>query len=97
MRVPEPHSSPCEDLVIVCHCRVVSDRHVRAAIDAGAADLCDVAAACGAGTGCGGCLPEVRRLLADRGCAAEHHVTPQDLRRRLEEVLGASVRQPATA
>lgn len=83
--------------MIVCHCRVVSDRHVRAAIDEGARDLCGVAAACGAGTGCGGCLPELRRILADRGCAADLHLTPQDVRRRLEEVFGARSPQPANA
>ena len=83
--------------MIVCHCRVVSDRDVRAAIEQGAGDLCGVAAACGAGSRCGGCLPELRRMLADRGCAGDLHLTPADLRRRLEQVLGERVPQPASA
>ena len=83
--------------MIVCHCRVVSDRDVRAAIDGGAGDLCGVAAACGAGARCGGCLPELRRMLADRGCSGDLHLTPADLRRRLEGVLAPQVPQAASA
>jgi bacterioferritin-associated ferredoxin len=55
--------------VLVCHCKVVSDRDVLAAIAAGAADEFDVAAACGAGTGCGGCVPAVTALLHTQACA----------------------------
>jgi bacterioferritin-associated ferredoxin len=50
--------------VIVCHCKAATDRDIVAAIAAGAADEFDVAEACGAGTGCGGCLPAVTALLA---------------------------------
>jgi bacterioferritin-associated ferredoxin len=56
--------------VLVCHCKVVSDRDVRAAIGAGARDEFDVADACGAGSICGGCVPAVTALLAESGCAA---------------------------
>jgi bacterioferritin-associated ferredoxin len=55
--------------VLVCHCQVVYERDVRAAIDAGARDEFDVADACGAGAACGGCLPVVSALLDERGCA----------------------------
>lgn len=51
--------------MLICHCRVVSDREIREAIDCGASDHCAVAKACGAGTGCGGCVPMIRELLAD--------------------------------
>lgn len=51
--------------MIVCHCHVVSDRAVRAVVNAGANDLDSVASACGAGNACGGCLPSIERLLAD--------------------------------
>lgn len=54
--------------VLVCHCKVVNEAHVREAIANGARDEADVAAACGAGTGCGGCTPIICRLL--RECAA---------------------------
>ncbi|HEY7137827.1 MAG TPA: (2Fe-2S)-binding protein [Acidimicrobiia bacterium] len=46
----------------VCHCNAVTDARIRSAIDDGARDEDDVAAHCGAGTRCGGCRDEVRRL-----------------------------------
>ena len=49
----------------VCHCRGVSDGQIRLAIDAGARTQVEISAHCRAGTGCGGCLPEVCRLLDD--------------------------------
>jgi bacterioferritin-associated ferredoxin len=53
--------------LLVCHCKVVTDRQIRAAVEAGARDEFDVAAACGAGVECGGCIPTVQKLL--RECA----------------------------
>jgi len=50
--------------VIVCHCRVVSDRVIRAAIRCGADDLDDVVEFCGAGGDCGGCHVRIEQLLA---------------------------------
>jgi bacterioferritin-associated ferredoxin len=50
--------------MIVCHCEVISDRHVRAAVDDGAVSLDDVERHCAAGTQCGGCRPALRALLA---------------------------------
>jgi bacterioferritin-associated ferredoxin len=50
--------------VIVCHCRAVSDRVVRKAVDRGACDLAEVAKRCGAGARCGGCHPVLMSLLA---------------------------------
>ncbi len=57
--------------MIVCHCRAVSDRAVRSAVDRGACDLEDVAASCGAGARCGGCHPALMRLLASVEPAAD--------------------------
>jgi bacterioferritin-associated ferredoxin len=57
--------------VLVCHCRVVTDRAVRAAVADGAQDLDGVAQRCGAGTGCGGCVPLVEQLVADAVLALE--------------------------
>jgi bacterioferritin-associated ferredoxin len=51
--------------VIVCHCRGVNDRAVRDAVDSGARDLVEVADACGAGLGCGGCHPLLVELLIE--------------------------------
>ncbi|MTV26610.1 (2Fe-2S)-binding protein [Nitriliruptoraceae bacterium ZYF776] len=55
--------------MVVCHCEVVSDRDVRAAIDAGAGDLDAVTDACGAAGNCGGCVPAVEDLLAEAALA----------------------------
>jgi bacterioferritin-associated ferredoxin len=53
----------------VCHCRVVSDHSIRTAISAGARDVADVTALCGAGGGCGGCHPSIEELLAEAAVA----------------------------
>ncbi|MEW6471758.1 MAG: (2Fe-2S)-binding protein [Actinomycetota bacterium] len=49
----------------VCHCKGVTDGQIRSAISAGARTVVEIGAHCRAGTGCGGCLPEVCRLLDD--------------------------------
>ena len=49
----------------VCHCKGVTDRQIRSAINAGARSVLEIGAHCRAGTGCGGCVPEVCRLLED--------------------------------
>lgn len=49
--------------MLVCHCKCVSDRAIRAAIGSGACSRGSLARACGAGTGCGGCLPVVDAIL----------------------------------
>jgi len=46
----------------ICHCRAVSDRTIRAEIELGAIDEDDIGDRCGAGTRCGSCLDEIRRL-----------------------------------
>jgi bacterioferritin-associated ferredoxin len=55
--------------VVVCHCEVVSDRDVRAAIAAGADDLDAIGDRCGAAARCGGCIPVVEELLAEAALA----------------------------
>ena len=56
--------------MIVCHCRAVSDREVRAAIAGGddrpyVLDVDDVTQVCGAGGDCGGCHALITALLDD--------------------------------
>jgi bacterioferritin-associated ferredoxin len=46
----------------VCHCRAVTDSRVLEAIAEGATDEADIGRVCGAGTGCGSCHDELRRL-----------------------------------
>ncbi|MFP5256197.1 MAG: bacterioferritin-associated ferredoxin [Acidimicrobiia bacterium] len=48
--------------MIVCSCRRINDRTVDAAA-AGASSLEEVIARCGAGSRCGGCHPELQRIL----------------------------------
>ena len=50
--------------MIVCHCRAVSDRAIKEVIRRGAHSPREVALACHAGRGCGGCIPTVRELIA---------------------------------
>lgn len=52
--------------MIICHCRVVSAREVTRAIDAGAHSVEEIGERCAAGTHCGGCHPELERLLCER-------------------------------
>jgi bacterioferritin-associated ferredoxin len=62
--------------VLVCHCRVVSDRQIDAALAAGAGDTRAVVRATHAGTGCGGCVQSLRarieEALAPQSAPAVH-------------------------
>lgn len=49
--------------MIVCSCRAVTDRTVDASIASGAATVDGIAERCGAGGACGGCRPELERML----------------------------------
>lgn len=49
--------------MIVCCCRAVSDRAIRAARDRGAGTLEAIGAATGAGTCCGACHGSIARIL----------------------------------
>lgn len=55
--------------MLVCHCEVVSDRAIRAAISDGASNVDAVGHACGAGQNCGGCIPGIEELLDDAATA----------------------------
>lgn len=51
--------------MIICHCRVVNDTAITAAVDAGAATLAEVCRATGAGTDCGGCVFAVKAIVCE--------------------------------
>jgi assimilatory nitrate reductase catalytic subunit len=56
---------------IVCACFSVGLATIRAAIEAGAvANVAGIGAALRAGTNCGSCLPELKRIVADAGAGA---------------------------
>lgn len=76
----------------VCQCKVVTDRAIRAAIAAGARDRWAVGNACGAGTGCGACVPAIEDLLAEVRLALTDPAalgTVQQLRRGLSRGVPA--------
>jgi NAD(P)H-nitrite reductase large subunit len=50
--------------LLVCHCNAVCDRTIRECIRDGARCVDDVARACQAGNGCGGCHEVIEDLLA---------------------------------
>ncbi|HEX5660438.1 MAG TPA: (2Fe-2S)-binding protein [Polyangiales bacterium] len=49
--------------MIVCHCFRVSDREIRSCVREGACSVSAVGHACDAGTGCGGCRPEIASIV----------------------------------
>jgi bacterioferritin-associated ferredoxin len=55
--------------MFVCSCEAVTDRTVDAAITVGAGSVEEIARRCGAGARCGGCWPELERLLAEHDAA----------------------------
>ena len=68
----------------VCHCKGVTDGQIRSAIDAGARTPVEIATYCRAGTGCGGCMPEVCRLLDDHLTSLDYYASCSDCPLRLE-------------
>jgi bacterioferritin-associated ferredoxin len=55
--------------MIVCFCHPTSDRDVDAVIDEGARTVEDIGRRCGAGTGCGSCVEDLRERLSQRGAS----------------------------
>ena len=53
--------------MIVCLCHPTSERDVDAIIDEGARTVEDIGQRCGAGTGCGACVGELRERLEAKG------------------------------
>ena len=51
--------------MIVCHCRAVTDRTIRACIREGASTLDVISAETGASACCGGCEPTVNRIIEE--------------------------------
>lgn len=86
--------------MIVCLCKGVSDRTLRAARDAGATTLQAVSAATGAGTGCGCCHGTIARILAEPcrevPCAACPHRAPEPVAAAPGPSEGVPVRAAAS-
>ena len=61
--------------MVVCSCRAVTDRTIRAAIDEGAQTVEELTQHCAAATDCGGCWPELERLISEHSdCAGRFAV-----------------------
>jgi bacterioferritin-associated ferredoxin len=56
--------------MLVCLCYPTSERAVDALIDDGARTVEDISRRCGAGTGCGACVEELRDRLASKGAGS---------------------------
>ena len=56
--------------MIVCHCRVVTDRQVADVVRQGAVSLGSVCRSTGAGQDCGSCVFSLKRLVCEHGAAA---------------------------
>lgn len=67
--------------MIICICHNVSDRAIRAAVDAGASSLAEVRAQLNVGTCCGKCIPSAKTLV--RECCEETTTRFTALRREL--------------
>ena len=52
--------------MLICHCRAVSDKVLRCHLAAGVCHERDLIVRSGAGSRCGGCLPQLRQLLAEQ-------------------------------
>lgn len=55
------------EAVLICLCHPTSDRDVDAIIDDGARTVQEIGQRCGAGTGCGACLEDLRDRLVAKG------------------------------
>jgi bacterioferritin-associated ferredoxin len=64
--------------MIVCVCKAVSDRHIRAAVNGGASSLRDLTRDLGVGTCCGKCVPEAKAALSASldACEAQSTLFP---------------------
>ena len=65
--------------MIVCMCHPTSDRDVDAIIDDGARTVEEISRRCGAGTGCGACVDELRERLLAKGAGACNRDCSSDL------------------
>ncbi|MGE0724051.1 MAG: bacterioferritin-associated ferredoxin [Alphaproteobacteria bacterium] len=55
--------------MIICSCRVISDRDIDAVAATGTSRCADVFRRCGAAPQCGTCVPMIREMLVERGLA----------------------------
>ena len=76
--------------MIICLCHAVRDRDLDAAIAGGAASVAEAGRACGAGTGCGACIPDVEDRLTRSGGCGDCPRSLASVRSRLTEARDAA-------
>ncbi len=76
--------------MIVCHCRVVTDRQVAQAVAGGARSLSGVCRSTGAGGDCGACVFSVRRLVCEHEAARAPMLASQPVPELSEVDVAAS-------
>jgi bacterioferritin-associated ferredoxin len=52
--------------LVVCHCERISHRKIAKAVRSGCSTVRTVCEQTGAGQGCGGCVPSVRKLIEEQ-------------------------------
>jgi len=65
--------------MLVCLCHPSSDRAIDAVIDDGARTVEEIGQRCGAGTGCGACVDDLRERLQQKGANGCARDCAQDL------------------
>jgi bacterioferritin-associated ferredoxin len=77
--------------MVVCLCQGVSDKSVRASIEAGARTRQQVTDACGAGDGCGGCHRSIKTLIVECRPSAPGTACPSTSRVFAEAAAPATI------
>ena len=62
--------------MLVCHCHRVNHTRIEKVLESGADGVRGVVRATRAGSGCGGCIPMLRHLCADRATEPACEVHP---------------------
>ena len=83
--------------MILCHCAVVTDREVRAAIADGATNVCALAEVCGTSKACGGCLPAIRDELRRHGLPTDDQLDARAIRAILRAREAAPTERPVAS
>jgi bacterioferritin-associated ferredoxin len=55
--------------MVVCHCLAINDSTIRELLNSGALSVEEIGTRCGAGTECGACVENVRRLAVPQNLA----------------------------
>ena len=76
--------------MIICVCKAVSDRHIRAAVNDGASSMRELTRELKVGTCCGKCLPEAKlALMASMAHRSANPAVEISLSQRIESATNA--------